>query len=252
MDRADLSATGRAPRIAAVNWLVGIVTILAILVLGIAAAAGFFDTDPLSSFGMDGKHAPVAAVYMSGDMGLRFGMGHAVSTAMARRHIPVLGVNSATAFSSQRNQRDVDRLIAGATREAIARTGAGRIVLMGQSFGADVLAAGVDSLPAQLRARIAAIVLVVPARSAYFAADPTGIRYRGTPDANTVAPARAVDWAPIICIYGAQETDSLCPALSGTNARIQVLPGGHFLRNDHDLLIRTIFAGLGRIRPALW
>lgn len=252
MDRADSSAIKGAPRIAVVNWLVGIVVTLAIVLLGIAGAAGFFDTDPLSSFGMDGRRAPVAAVYMSGDMGLRFGMGHYVSTAMAQRDIPVLGVNSATAFSSRRSQQDVDQLIASATREAIARTGADRIILMGQSFGADVLAAGVDSLPADLRERIAAIVLVVPAQTAYFAADPTGLRYRGAPDANTVGPARAVDWAPLICVYGAEETDSLCPALSGTNARVQVLPGGHFLRNDHDLLIRTIFAKLEQVRPALW
>lgn len=215
--------------------------------LAVAAFAGFFDRDPIHLFGVGGRPAPVAAVYFSGDMGLRFGMGPHVAAALTARHIPVLGVSSSTAFAAHRSQAEVDAIVAGSVREALARTGAARIAVMGQSFGSDMLVAGLGALPPDLRARVAAIVLVVPARTIYFRADPSGFSYRGTPDADGPAHARGLTWAPLVCIYGDKEADSLCPALPRAAAKVIALPGGHFLRNDPARLIATIFAALDPI-----
>jgi hypothetical protein len=35
----------------------------------------------------------------------------------------------------------------------------------------------------------------------------------------------AFDWAPVICIYGVRETDSLYPALAGRFSHVIALPG---------------------------
>lgn len=225
------------------------ILLLLLSALALAMAAGFFDRDPIHGFGVDGRSHPVATTYFSGDMGLRFGMGTRVAPALADQGVPVVGIASPTLFNRHRSQADVDRIVSQAIHTTIERTGAQRIVLMGQSFGADILAAGLPSLSAADRAHVAAVVLVVPGTSAYFRADPSGIAYRGTPDAMPADALRNADWAPIICIYGAAEPDSLCPALIGTHVKVIALPGGHFLNNDPDTLIHTIMTALQGIDP---
>jgi type IV secretory pathway VirJ component len=125
-------------------------------------------------------------------------------------------------------------------------TGADRVVLLGQSFGADIVRVGLADLPGNLREKVIAAVLVVPGSTAYFRADPSGLSYRGTPDANAIEASR-IRWLPLICIQGVAETDTLCPALTMSNVRRVALPGGHFLRNDYALLVRTILGELGAI-----
>ncbi|MES2059108.1 MAG: AcvB/VirJ family lysyl-phosphatidylglycerol hydrolase [Pseudomonadota bacterium] len=225
-----------------------------ILAIGcaVAWAAGFFDSDPDHFFASPAKGTvPVAALYMSGDMGLHFGMGSGVSNALAARHIPVLGISSPALFARHRTRAEVDAIVAHAVRDVLARTSAARIILIGQSFGADVLGTGAAALPPDLRRRIAAIVLVVPGQSVFYRADPTGFAYRGTPDADPITAAKSIDWAPFVCIHGEQETDSLCPHLKGTSARVIALPGGHYLHRDEPKLLATIVATLRPYVPQL-
>ena len=227
----------------------GIAAALVLIVLaGLYAVAGFFDRDPTHLFGSKTADPEIAAVYFSGDMGIRFGMGPYVAKALAGRGVPVLGISSPTMFGTHRSRAEVDGVVAASIAETLERTGAHRIIVLGQSYGSDIARVGLVNLPTALRARVAAIVLVVPGDTAFFRADPTGLAYRGTPDA-TATDAPRLDWAPLTCIRGALETDSLCPSLTKPNVRNIVLPGGHFLRNDHDTLVTTIFRALGPLLP---
>jgi type IV secretory pathway VirJ component len=235
----------------ALHWAGGVVLAIAAALLTLAAMAGFFDRDPIRLFGDFGRgRVPVVALFFSGDLGLRFGMGPHVTQALAARGIPVMGVNSPTVFGRHRSRAEVDRVIADAVRGALARAHADRVVLIGQSFGSDVLGTGAARLPADLRAKVAAIVLVVPGQTVFFRADPTDLSYRGTPDARALDAARTLSWAPLTCIYGVRETDSLCPLLAAPVTRI-ALPGGHFLNNDPHRLIATIIAALRPVLPGI-
>ncbi|MDJ0277846.1 AcvB/VirJ family lysyl-phosphatidylglycerol hydrolase [Sphingomonas sp. 2R-10] len=223
-----------------------------LVLLGLAAPAlGLIDTRSLRLVESDRAHPPVVAVYVSGDMGLRFGLGSVVVPALAAHGIPVVGVSSPVNFGTRKTRAQVDAVIAGAIRTALARTGARRVILMGQSFGADMVSATAPDLPADLRARIAAISVVVPAQTVYFRSDPTGILYHGSPDARPAAALRALDWAPVVCIYGRDESDSLCPTLRGGRAQVFALPGGHFLAHDDQLVIATILATLRTADPTI-
>lgn len=216
-----------------------------LVLLGLAAPAlHLIDSESLRLFDGSRKHPPVAAVYISGDMGLRFGLGSQVVPALAAHGIPVVGVSSPVNFGTRKTREQVDAIVANAIRTALARTGAQRVILMGQSFGADMVSATAPDLPADLRAKVAAISVVVPAETVYFRSDPTGILYHGTPDARPSAAMRTLDWAPVICIYGKEEAESMCPTLRGSHAQVVGLPGGHFLHHDDQLVIATILATL--------
>ncbi|MGY4396631.1 type IV secretory pathway VirJ component [Sphingomonas sp. UYAg733] len=239
-------------RRSSLRWILAVIGFLLVTLAVVAWAAGFFDNDPDRFFASPGNgRVPVAALYMSGDMGLRFGMGASVAHALAESHVPVLGINSPSIFATHRTAADVDAIVAKSVRDTMTRTGADRVILIGQSFGSDILGIGAASLPPELRSHIAAIVLVVPGQGVYFRADPTGFAYRGTPDADPVAAAKSIAWAPLFCIHGEQETDSLCPSLKGGHAQVIALPGGHFLHRDEQRLITTIFAALRPYVPQI-
>lgn len=235
------------------RWLGAGVLLLALAVTLVLAtpALRLLDGQAVRVFGAGRTHPQIAAVYLSGDMGLRFGMGPKVAPALAGHGIPVIGISSAANFATRRTRAEIDSMLADAVHTALARTGAKRVVLIGQSFGADMVATAAPDLPAALRAGIAAIVLVVPSQTAYFRADPTGLAYLGTPDARPAAAMRALGWAPVICIYGVRETDSLCPALTGGSGHVIGLPGGHFLDRDDKRLVATILGALHAADPSI-
>ncbi len=223
--------------------------LLAVIMFGLYWSAGFLDRDPVHLYGMPERPGatPVAVVFLSGDMGIRYGMGSHVVESLSGAGVPVYAIATSTMFARRRSAAEVHALLVDAIQQALRRSGARKVVVIGQSFGADMARVGLAALPADLRAKVAALVLVVPGTGAYFRADPLGLAYIGTPDADAAAAAKALTWLPVTCIRGADETDSLCPTLLTPNVRRITLPGGHFLRMDHDLLVRTVFAALAPV-----
>jgi type IV secretory pathway VirJ component len=185
------------------------------------------------------------AVFLSGDSGLNIGMGSRVVQAIADQGVPVLAVNSLTAFAHRRTPDEVRAMIAETTRHALALPGARRVILIGQSFGADMLQYGVAGMPSDLRPRIAQVILAVPGETLLFKATPGGF-LDGAPDLPALPSARAIDWLPVTCIHGLQEENSLCPLLHGRNVRVVALPGDHYLRHDAGALVGAIWQAIQR------
>ena len=229
------------------RWGAAVAVALLCVATGFLVVAGYFSRDPVTLFAARGPKAGVTALYYSGDAGLRFGMGPVTANALAARGIPVVGVNSATLFRRHRTRAELDAIIAETIRQALARAGTDRLVLIGQSYGADVLQTGLVDLPEPLRRRVAGVILVVPGRDVFFRADPTGLLYRTTPDSDGRATVSRLTWAPLTCIYGLAETDSACPGLRLPNATVVGMPGGHFLGRDGAGLTRHVLAAIAPI-----
>lgn len=227
--------------------LAAVVALLLIGAVGYLAHIGYYSSEiyrlePARGKPPAGREATVV-VFMSGDSGLKAGMATTVIGALADRGIPVLGVNSLTAFRNGKTPAETRALVADATRRALRLPGARRVVLIGQSFGADMLQYGVASLPSDLRPRVAQVILTVPGDTLLFTASPGGL-LDGAPDGPALPSARRIDWVPVLCVHGREETTSLCPLLHAANVRTVALPGGHYLHHDGarlaDLLWNTI------------
>jgi type IV secretory pathway VirJ component len=192
------------------------------------------------------------AVFLSGDMGFNAGMGPVIARHLAQGGLSVVGVNSLTAFARRRSPQEVAKLVDQAARRALARPGARRLLLIGQSFGANMLLAGLEGLDPSLRKRVALVALIVPADTMLYRATPGGVLDFGN-DGPAAPAARSLGWAPVLCIHGQEESGSLCPGWRQANVRVVGLPGGHFLNDDSALVAATVLraaniAKISRIR----
>lgn len=192
----------------------------------------------------DGGRPETVAVLLSGDMGVRVGMAPAITRRLAADGIPVLEVNSLNLFRRQRSPAQIQAIIADLSREALDFSGAKRLILIGQSFGADMLQVGATGLPAPLRARVGLIALVVPGATVQLRASPSEIFTFAASSYPAAPTARQLIWVPVVCIHGAREKGSLCPHLTMPNVRRVALPGGHLLNRDADRLYATLAAAM--------
>ena len=226
------------------NWLAivaGAVTGAALLVAGFVGCLGYFG-GPI--FRDEPATAPATmrgtrVLLLSGDMGINAGMGPRLIAALNRAGLPVLAFNSLAAFGTRRTPDEVAAIVAAAVARAERMPGTSRVVLVGQSFGADMLQFGGARLPRALRPKVRQVILLVPGNTLLFKASPGGV-LDGAPDAPAAPSAQRLDWTPVTCIQGAGEAASLCPLLHHPNVRRVVLPGGHFLDYDVSRVARTL------------
>ena len=188
------------------------------------------------------------ALLLSGDGGWA-GLDQELAARLAASGVPTVGLNSLKYFWSERTPEETARDMARLLRHYLGAWGKQRVLLIGYSFGADVLPFVVNRLPADLRERVASVSLLGIDDKASFEvniADWVGSGGSGAPTRPEVA---ALTQLPVLCIYGAGESDSICPGLSAAKiARAQIGTGHHF-GGEYALLADRIlaFAKSGRL-----
>ena len=177
--------------------------------------------------------APVAILW-SGDMGFHIGMGPKIADRLVKDGIPVVGVNSLAYFNVRRTPAETEALLERSIAQARRIDPHARLVLIGQSYGADMLQVALAGLPARERGAVGQIALVVPGVTVAFRASPTEIFTFAMHEDPALPTARTLGWAPTLCIGGRDETSSLCPLLHQRGVRSVLLSGGHPLRRDDE------------------
>ncbi len=225
--------------------------LLALLAFALAATGfmgwlGYFGGPLFTDVLPTKPQRPFAAVLLTGDLGYKIGMAPQIARRLAADGVPVVAVNTLTYLRTPRTRSDITTLIARAEQRALRLGHTDRVVLIGQSFGADMLHVGLVDLAPELRAKIAKVALIVPEDNVQFRASPSEVFDIWTPTVDALPTARRLTWAPLLCVQGAEEVGSLCPLLTQSNARRITLPGGHPLHRDadalYDVLARFVFA----------
>lgn len=230
-------------------WRKILAAFIGLVIIGLVlfyALAGFFDRDPVWTFPARGSKPELAAVLYSSDIGFLLGSGDNVAHAIAGTGIPVIGFNSSTLFRVHQSRAAANAIFDDSVRQALARTEARQVIVVGVSFGADMVRSGLAGLPVDMRGKVAGALLLAPGNTAFFSADPLGIRYLGTPDVGP-GDAASLTWLPVECVQGVEETESLCPSLTMPNVRRTLMPGGHYLYRHEDLFRRVVIDSVKRI-----
>lgn len=195
--------------------------------------------------------AKVMAIFFSGDGGWR-DLDKTIGEKLQADGVPVVGWDSLRYFwrrkSPEQTAADLSNVISAYRRKWSVE----KVALIGYSFGADLLPAAYNRLPAADRQRVAMISLLGVEPKAdweirvagWFGAAPSE-------QATPLKPELAKIPSDLFqCYYGAEEKDSDCSALDDRRAETVKTPGGHHFGGDYDAITRDILAGLKR-RDAL-
>jgi type IV secretory pathway VirJ component len=182
----------------------------------------------------------VAAILWSGDMGIRLGMGREVAESFVDAGIPVLGVNSLSYFRARRSPHEATALLEESLHRLRQTAHPRSIILVGQSYGADMLQVALAGLREEQRRDVRFIALVVPGAAIEFRASPGELFTFAMKEDDGLPTARLLGWVPTLCLSGAEERRPLCPLLHQRGVQSVSLPGGHPLRHDHERVFARI------------
>jgi len=183
---------------------------------------------------------PTFAILLSGDGGWA-GLDKKVAAALAEKGIDVVGVDSLRYFWTKRTPQeladDVDRIV----RYYAAQWRRSGVLLIGYSQGADVLPFAINRLPPSSRQLMTHSVLMGLGQDASFEFHVGNWLSDDDPDALPIRP-EAARLLPhkTLCIYGADEKDSLCPQLAPASVEAYAMKGGHHFDGNYEELAKII------------
>ena len=195
---------------------------------------------PLTVLATAPRH-DMMAVILSGDGGWR-DIDKKVAFYLEAEGIPTLGLDSLRYFWSERSAEETARDLEQAIRLYRLRFGVRKVLMIGYSFGANVLPKTLSAMDAETRKAIPLTVLIAPSPKADFRISVLGwFGASGQGAGGDVAEAtKALDPSRVLCIYGAAEKESACPALDGSGAIIEKRKGGHHFDGDYRALTAAI------------
>jgi type IV secretory pathway VirJ component len=183
------------------------------------------------------------AIIMSGDGGWA-GLDQDVAGALSAQGIPVVGLDSLRYYWTARTPAglaaDTDRMI----RYYLAHFNKQRVLLIGYSQGADVLPFAVNRLSPDTRARVALAAVMGMSEHALFEFHLTNWVSDDNSGLATLPEINRIAGVPVLCIFGADENDSLCPKLDPKRFTVVRLKGGHHFDGDYAGLARQILASI--------
>ncbi len=223
--------------------------LVSLLAERLAAATAAGDDDlrdlPLTVIPAAGA-AQVAAVVYSGDGGWR-DIDMQIGQALAAAGVHVVGVDCLRYFWTEKRPERIAADLSRLLRHYGRAWQVNRFLLVGYSFGADILPFAVNRLPAAERAQVAQISLLGLSRTASFRISVTGwLGMSSSTDVPILPEAKRLDPALVQCFFGRDDSDSLCRAPELHAFELIETGGGHHFDGNYHGLADTIMSGVRR------
>lgn len=191
---------------------------------------------------LDAKPAMNAmAVIYSGDGGWR-DLDSEVGGYLQSQGIPTVGVDSLRYFWSERTPQATADDLAKIIEHYSHQWGVQNVLLIGYSFGADVLPATYNLLPAADRGRVKQITLLGLSHQVDYEISVTG--WLGVSTAgkggDPMDDIARIDPKLIQCVYGTDEDDDPCPTLKDRGVEVVPIEGGHHFDENYQALGKRI------------
>lgn len=189
------------------------------------------------------------AVIYSGDGGWR-DIDSDVGTYLQSQGMPVVGVDSLRYFWHERKAQETADDMAKIIETYRRKWGVQNVVLIGYSFGADILPASYNLLPRSIKAHVRQMSLLAFSKEVDFEISVTGwlgVAGEGK-GGNTLNDIAKIDPKVVQCMYGTDEDDDPCPTLKDKGVETVAIDGGHHFDEDYEALGKRILDSLkGRL-----
>jgi type IV secretory pathway VirJ component len=194
--------------------------------------------------------APLAIV-LSGDGGWS-GRMKQLAAELGRRGISTVGWNSLRYYWRNRPPEEAARDLARIMVHYHRVWRAGPIVLIGYSWGADVLPALANRLPHELLDGVSEVAVIgfsgvenFEFHIASWLGQQVGHSYPANPEIRRLA----LTGMPILCVNGTEEEDRGCEGLSARALSVVLLPTGHRFNGFMDEIADLVAAGAAPRAP---
>ncbi len=190
-----------------------------------------------------GPERDLMAVFVTGDGGWAE-IDKRVSARFAAQGVPVVGWSSLKYYWTPRTPEAAASDLARILDRYGRLWRKSRFVLVGYSFGADVLPFLASRLPAELRSRVALLGLLGLSEQASFEFHVAGWLGVQTGHYATAPEVARLGTTPVLCLRGEDEDDSACRLLHGAALRSVTLAGGHHFGGSYERVADALLAGL--------
>jgi len=186
-----------------------------------------------------GQTTDTVTLFLSGDGGWR-DLDRDVAGEMAKLGYPVVGIDTLRYYWQHKTPEQSAADLSELMQHYRQKWGTKRFVLTGYSFGADVLPAIYNRLPAEDQQRIDAVMLLAFARSGSFEIEVEGWLGKEGQEAPTGPEMAKLPASKVVCVYGVEETDeSGCTDHTAVGERLK-LPGGHHFDENYPALAKRL------------
>ena len=184
-------------------------------------------------------------IILTGDGGWA-GLDRGLAAGLAARGIPSVGWSSLRYYWTPRTPDAAATDLARIIRHYMSEWAMNRVILVGYSFGADVLPFLVNRLPPSLRSHLRSVALLGLSDTADFEFHVSdwighggGSRYRTVPEVERLN-------VPVLCVRGADEDESACRTLKGAYVTTLDVGRGHHFSGNYGQLVDAILNRTGR------
>lgn len=239
----------RAARtLGAVSAMLGVSAVLNAQADGHGAAPDDVSGLPIRAIPSASASPAALAVMLTGDGGWA-ALDKRVGAYLAGHGLGVVGLDSREYLMRRRSPEETARDLARIIRHFEAAWRVARVALIGYSRGADIAPFAANRLPADLRQQIGVIALLGPGERASFQFHWLDlVRDAVRPSDPPVLPElERLRGTPVLCVYGADEEESLCRLADTSSVRVDRRPGRHHFDGDYEAIAAEI---LGTIAPA--
>ncbi len=188
-----------------------------------------------------GSHAQTPFVlYISGDGGFnRFSLG--LSNSIHQAGYAVTAIDAKSYFWKKKTPEQTAQDITRYLNKIFDGRQNQNLILVGYSFGADVLPFIIQNFSPFLRSRIRSLILISPATTTDFEIHVSDIfGYAIKRKMNVVAEINKLSDQKIVTFFGGDENDFPVSSIRVKNYTNIVLPGGHHFNDDTETVVNTL------------
>jgi len=194
------------------------------------------------------KPSPLLVLMISGDGGWA-GLDQELAAQFNERGLPVVGVSSLKYFWKLRTPDETAADMTRALHRYVAEWQASKILLVGYSFGADVMPFVYNRLPPDLKSRVTGLALLAVSERADFEVHVAGWAGVEGEGGLPVAPElKRITHLPVLCLWGAGDDVAAqgCRQNLGPQRKTLSIGDGHHFGYLHSELAKQILAQAGR------
>lgn len=196
---------------------------------------------PASSSTVTPSNSKSLVVLLTGDGGWAE-IDKSLAKILAEKGVPTVALDSLSYFWKSRTPDETANDIEDTIVTYLKKWNKERVILIGYSFGADVLPFVANRLTEETRQKVAVVALLGMGKTAAFEFRLSSWMNADTHDSRLpIAPEISrMSWANAICIYGVEDTAANCLPNAELGVKAISMPGDHHFDERYEELVNHI------------